>query len=274
MAERRKITVPDLVAKKSRGEKIAALTAYDSTFAALLDESGLDLILVGDSCAMVVTGYESTIPITVEEMIYHTAAVRRGIRYALLVTDMPFLSFQVSPDSAVLNAGKIFKEGGCEALKVEGGEEIAGTVRRIVDAGMPVMGHLGLTPQSIRKFGGYTLQGNTKKAADKMIDDAIILEQAGAFSIVLEKIPAPLAKTISESVSIPTIGIGAGPYCDGQILVTHDLLGLFEKFKPKFARRYAELGTTVRAACSAYVKDVRDGAFPDSSESYGLKQDG
>ena len=272
MVDRQKITAPQIVAKKQRGEKITALTAYDCTFGAILDEAGLDIVLVGDSCAMVVTGYDSTIPMTLEAMIYHTAAVGRGVKYALLATDMPFLTFQVNPDQAVLNAGKIFKEGGAEAVKVEGGEEIAETVRRIVNAGMPVIGHLGLTPQSIRKFGGYTLQAKTPEAVEKLVKDAKALEEAGAFSIVLEKITSTAAKAVTEVVSIPTIGIGAGPFCDGQILVTHDILGLFEKFKPKFARRYAEVGKIAKEACRKYVHDVKSGDFPNQEESYNSKE--
>ena len=273
MTGRKKITVPDLIEMKRLGKKIVALTAYDYTLGAILDDAGIDLILVGDSCAMVVSGYESTIPITLDEMIYHTASVNRGVKYAVLAADMPFLSFQVNPDQAVQNAGRFFKEGGVEAVKVEGGEEIAETVRRIVDAGMPVMGHLGLTPQSIRKFGGYKLQGSTKKSANKMVNDAVALEQAGVFSIVLEKIPSSVAKSITNAVKIPTIGIGAGVYCDGQILVTHDILGLFEKFKPKFARRYAELGKIIREACIQYAADIRSEKFPNQNESYNSLKD-
>jgi len=258
---------------KGRGEKIAALTAYDATMASLLDEAGLDLILVGDSAAMVVAGYETTLPMTLEAMLYHTAAVRRGVKRALLVADMPFLSYQVTVEEAVRNAGRFFQEAGAEAVKVEGGEEMADTIRRLTAVGMPVLGHLGLTPQSIRKFGGYLLQGKTEQEAECLLRDAQILTEAGVFAIVLEKIPAQVAKKITDAVSVPTIGIGAGPHCDGQILVTHDMLGLFEKFRPKFARRYAELARVIRQACSGYVEDVKRGAFPSLEESYSGEEE-
>jgi 3-methyl-2-oxobutanoate hydroxymethyltransferase len=253
---------------KAQGEKIAALTAYDYLMALFLDDAGIDLILVGDSGAMVFSGYESTIPITVDEMIYHTKAASRGIKRALLVADMPFLSFQISPEEALRNAGRFIKEGGAEAVKVEGGEPMAETVRRIVNAGIPVMGHLGLTPQSINRFGGYKVQARTEPEVDKLISDAIALEQAGVFSIVLEKIPATAAKKVTETVTVPTIGIGAGPHCDGQILVTHDILGLFEKFRPRFVRVYAELGREIREACARYTEDVKLIKFPGPEESY------
>ncbi len=268
MAERKKVTVPIVREMKRRGEKIAALTAYDATMASLLDEAGLDIILVGDSAAMVVAGYETTLPMTMEAMLYHTAAARRGVRRALLVADMPFLSYQVNTEEAVRNAGRFFQEAGAEAVKLEGGEEVVEAVRRVTAAGMPVLGHLGLTPQSVRKFGGYQLQGATAQEAERLLRDARLLEQAGVFALVLEKIPMEVARRITETVSVPTIGIGAGPYCDGQILVTHDMLGLFEKFRPKFARRYAELARTIRQACSGYVADVKAGNFPSPEESY------
>ncbi len=266
--ESKKITVPIIRSMKAQGEKIAALTAYDYLMALFLDDAGIDLILVGDSGAMVFSGYESTIPITVDEMIYHTKAASRGIKRALLVADMPFLSFQISPEEALRNAGRFVKEGGAEAVKVEGGEPMAETVRRIVNAGIPVMGHLGLTPQSVNRFGGYKVQARTEPEVDQLISDAIALEQAGVFSIVLEKIPATAAKKVTETVTVPTIGIGAGPYCDGQILVTHDLLGLFEKFRPRFVRVYAELGKEIREACARYTEDVKLVKFPGREESY------
>lgn len=272
MAKSKKVTVPSLMEMRQRGEKIAALTAYDATMGALLDEAGLDLILVGDSAAMVVAGYDTTLPMTIDAMLYHTAAVRRGVKRALLVADMPFLSYQVTAAEAVRNAGRFFQEAGAEAVKVEGGQEMAETIRRLTDVGMPVLGHLGLTPQSIRKFGGYVLQGKTAQEAERLVGDAQALVAAGVFAIVLEKIPAEVAKTITESVSVPTIGIGAGPYCDGQILVTHDMLGLFEKFRPKFARRYAELARVIRQACSGYVEDVKRGQFPSLEESYTAEE--
>jgi len=264
----KKITVPIITQMKEKGERIAALTAYDYLFALFLDEAGLDLILVGDSGAMVFSGYDTTIPITVDELLYHTRAASRGVKRALLVADMPFLSFQISPEEALRNAGRFIKEGHAEAVKLEGGEPMAETVRRIVNAGIPVMGHLGLTPQSINRLGGYKVQARTEEAIKKIVSDALALEQAGAFAIVLEKIPATVAKTVTESIKIPTIGIGAGPYCDGQILVTHDMLGLFEEFRPKFVRLYAEMGHDIREACARYMEDVRTGNFPKEKESY------
>lgn len=266
--ESKKITVPILIKMKQKGEKIAALTAYDFLSAALLDESGMDLILVGDSLAMVFAGHETTIPITMDEMIYHTKIVRRGVKRALFVADLPFLSYQISPEEAMRNAGRLMKEGGAEAVKMEGGEPIAATVKKLVQVGIPVMGHLGLTPQSIHKFGGYVTQGKKELDAQRLLKDAQILEQAGAFSIVLEKIPAKLGREISESLTIPTIGIGGGNGCDGQIVVTADMLGFFEKFKPKFVRRYAEIGNTMREAFNGYIRDVKNGSFPDESESF------
>jgi len=267
------MTVPEIIAMKSKGEKITALTAYDYLMASLLDSVGLEIILVGDSGAMVFGGHESTIPITMEEQLYHCRAVRRGVQNAIVVADMPFLSFQISPEDAVRNAGRFFKEAEVDAVKLEGGTEIADTVKRIVDVGMPVMGHLGLTPQSIRKFGSYKIQAKTKDSAQKLFEDARSLQNAGAFSIVLEKIPSELAERVTNEIAIPTIGIGAGPHCDGQILVTHDILGLFEKFKPKFVRRYAQLAHEVRRACGEYVQDVKSGKFPNATESYMEKSE-
>jgi len=266
--EPKKITVPIIMQMKAQNEKIAALTAYDYLMALFLDDAGIDIILVGDSGAMVFSGYETTLPITVDEMIYHTKAASRGIKRALLVADMPFLSFQISPEEALRNAGRFIKEGGAEAVKMEGGEAIAETVHRVVNAGIPVMGHLGLTPQSVNRFGGYKVQARTEDEVEKLIADAIALEQAGAFSIVLEKIPGTAAKRVTETVKIPTIGIGAGRFCDGQILVTHDILGLFEKFRPRFVRVYAELGREIREACARYTEDVKMSKFPGQEESY------
>ncbi|MFZ5516743.1 MAG: 3-methyl-2-oxobutanoate hydroxymethyltransferase [Candidatus Zhuqueibacterota bacterium] len=269
--ETRKVTAPIITAMKAQGEKIAALTAYDYLFALFLDDAGIDLILVGDSGAMVFSGYESTIPITMDEMLYHTRAASRGVKRALLVADMPFLSYQVSSEEALRNAGRFIKEGGAESVKMEGGLPIAETVARVVNAGIPVMGHLGLTPQSIHKFGGYKVQVRTDEEVEKLIADALALQQAGAFSIVLEKIPALAAKQVTEKLRVPTVGIGAGPFCDGQILVTHDLLGLFEKFRPKFVRAYKELGHEIREACAMYAEDVKQGKFPNEEESYWIK---
>ena len=262
------ITVPKIAEMKQRGEKIVALTAYDYLLASLLDQAGIDIILVGDSGAMVFSGRQSTLPLTMDEAIYHCKAVRRGVSHALLVADMPFLSYQVRPTEAVRNAGRFFKEAEVEAVKIEGGTSMVRTVERIVEAGMPVMGHLGLTPQSINKFGGYEVQGRSKEDAQQLINDAIALESAGVFAIVLEKIPYALARAVSEKLTIPTIGIGAGPFCDGQILVTHDMLGLFEKFRPKFVRRYLEAADLIKQACGKYSDDVRKGSFPNMEESF------
>ncbi|MFC1502241.1 3-methyl-2-oxobutanoate hydroxymethyltransferase [bacterium] len=268
MDKKDKITVPLLIKMKEKGEKIVCLTAYEWITASLLDEAGVELILVGDSGAMVFAGHENTLPITMDQMIYHTQSVSRGVKKALLITDMPFLSFQISPEEAVRNAGRFLKEGGAEGVKLEGGAPVAEAIRRLVDIGIPVMGHLGLTPQSISAFGGYRLRGKETDEAERLKQDAKILEEAGAFSIVLEKIPAALSKEITQSISIPTIGIGAGPHCDGQILVTHDMLGLFEAFKPKFVRRYAELAKTIKSSVGDYVRDVKDGSYPSCKESY------
>jgi 3-methyl-2-oxobutanoate hydroxymethyltransferase len=266
--ERKKITVPAISEMKKRGEKIAMLTAYDFLFGKILDDAGLDILLVGDSGAMVFSGYETTLPITLDEMIYHTRAVRRGVKRALLVADMPFLSYQISPEEAVRHAGRLLKEAGAEAVKLEGGAAVTETIRRLVNAGIPVMGHLGLTPQSVNALGGYALQAVNAEAAQKLSSDAHRLEEAGVFAIVLEKIPATLAREVTRALNIPTIGIGAGPDCDGQVLVTHDMLGLFEKFKLKFVRRYAELGQTIRAAAEQYTLDVKNNLFPVLEESF------
>lgn len=266
--ESKKITVPSIMQMKAHQEKIAALTAYDYLMALFLDDAGVDIILVGDSGAMVFCGYETTIPITMDEMIYHTRAASRGIKRALLVADMPFLSFQISAEEALRNAGRFIKEGGAEAVKMEGGEAVAETVQRVVNAGIPVMGHLGLTPQSINRFGGYKVQARTEAEVERLVSDALALEQAGAFAVVLEKIPAAAAQKVTATLRIPTIGIGAGPHCDGQILVTHDILGLFEKFRPKFVRVYAELGREIREACARYTEDVKLQRFPAENESY------
>lgn len=266
--EKTKISTHTIVGKKQLGEKITCLTAYDWLLASILDKAGIDLVLVGDSASMVFAGHDTTLPITMDQMIYHTQCVSRGVSHALLISDMPFLSYQTSLDTAITNAGRFLKEGGAEGVKVEGGEAIAETVHKLVSIGIPVMGHLGLTPQSIKQFGGYRLQGKEETAAKRMIQDAIALEQAGAFAIVLEKIPADLAQEITKSIQIPTIGIGAGPGCDGQILVTHDMLGLFEEFKPKFVRQYTDMGQAIRTAVEQYIQDIRQGTFPSEKESY------
>ncbi len=262
------VTVPRLLEYKRRGEKIVALTAYDYIFARLLDAAGVDVVLVGDSAAQVSAGRESTLPLTMEEALYHCRMVRRGVRRALLVADMPFMSYQVSPEEALRNAGRFFKEAEVDAVKLEGGSAIAETVRRLAQAGMPVMGHLGLTPQSVRKFGGYAIQAREEGAAEQLRVDALALQEGGIFSLVLEKIPGTLAGQVTASLEVPTIGIGAGPECDGQILVTYDMLGLFEEFQPKFVRRYATMAEAVRSACQNYGQDVRAGKFPDPNESY------
>jgi len=264
----RKLTTRTIRERKHTKEKIAALTAYDYITAALLDESGVDVILVGDSLSNVFQGNETTLPVTVDEMIYHTKAVQKGVRRALLVTDMPFLSYQVTVEDAVRNCGRVMKETRADAVKVEGGSAIFDVVSRLTEIGIPVMGHVGLTPQSINVFGTYKVRGTEQKEQKKIFDDVKRLEDAGVFSIVLEKIPASLAKKITNQVSVPTIGIGAGPYCDGQILVINDMLGLTENFRPRFIRRYAELGETIRTSVKQYVEDVRSDQFPDKDESY------
>lgn len=268
MTNPNKKTIPKLLKMKAQSEKIVCLTAYDTLLASLLDASNVDLILVGDSAAMVFAGHETTLPITMDQMIYHTQMVTRGTKNALVIADMPFLSYQTSPEDAILNAGRLMKEGHAEGVKLEGGSHMADTVLKLTERGIPVMGHLGLTPQSIRFFGDYRVRGKQHEEAERLKNDAKILEEAGAFSMVLEKIPAQLAKEISESVNIPTIGIGAGPDCDGQILVTYDMLGMFEAFNPKFVRQYAKLGDSIRDAVSQYTSDVRNNSFPNQDESY------
>jgi len=268
MTQPDKITVPKIIEMKRRGEKIASLTAYDWLLASLLDAAGIDVILVGDSAAMVFAGHDTTLPMTMDQMLYHTRAVTRGVKRALVIADMPFLSFQVTLEQAIENAGRFLQKGRAGGVKIEGGEPIAETIRKITDIGMPVMGHLGLTPQSIQSIGGYRLRGKTEGEAETIRKDAKILEQAGVFAIILEKIPASLAGDITKSVSIPTIGIGAGPDCDGQILVTPDMLGLFESFKPKFVRQYANLAGTIRSAASGFMKDVKSGGYPSKEESF------
>jgi len=263
----KKVTVETIRSMKESGEKIAALTAYDYLLAKILDSSGIDLLLIGDSAGNVVAGYETTLPVSVDEMLYHTRAVTNGVKRALVVLDMPFLSYQCGIDEAVRNAGMFLKEG-AEAVKLEGGREIADIIARMVGFGIPVMGHLGLTPQSIRKFGNYKVRGKKSDEQKRILEDAAILEKAGVFAIVLEKVPEELARQITEKVSVPTIGIGAGPFCDGQILVTHDMLGINEGFKPKFLRLYAQLAGNMRDAFTEYIKDVKNSAFPSEDESY------
>ena len=261
-ASRKKVTTLTFRQKKERGEAITMLTAYDYPTAMVMDKAGVDSILVGDSLAMVVHGYENTLPVTMDEMLHHARAVARGAKSALLVGDMPFMSYQVSVEDAVRNAGRFLQNGGMDAVKLEGGRERADAVRAIVGAGIPVMGHLGLTPQSVHQLGGFRAQGKTASAAKRLLEDAKILEDAGAFSLVLESVPARLAEYISKQISIPTIGIGAGAGCDGQVLVTHDLLGLFERFTPRFVKQYAKLHEEMNKAFTDYIDDVESRRFP------------
>ncbi|TLY28574.1 MAG: 3-methyl-2-oxobutanoate hydroxymethyltransferase [Ignavibacteria bacterium] len=264
----RVVTTKTVTTMKKTGEKIVMLTAYDFLVAKYLDQVGTDIILVGDSLGNVVHGYETTLPVTVDDMIYHAKAVKRAVKNALIVVDMPFMSFQASLDDAIRNAGRIMKEVGVGAVKLEGGEYIAEIVKHLVKIGIPVMGHLGLTPQAINKFGTYEVRAQTKEEAKTLLNDARILSEAGVFSIVLEKIPAALAKEVTESIPVPTIGIGAGPHCDGQVLVVYDMLGLTEEFKPRFVRRYTELAEIMRTAFRGYIDDVKSQRFPTGKESY------
>ena len=259
---RKKVTTLTFRQKKERGEPISMLTAYDYPTALTMDQAGIDSILVGDSLAMVVLGYENTLPVTMDEMLHHARAVARGAKSALLVGDLPFMSYQVSVEDAVRNAGRFLKEAGMDAVKLEGGHERADAVRAITSAGIPVVGHIGLTPQSIHQLGGFRAQGKTARAAKRLLEDALILEEAGCFSLVLESVPARLAKLISERLSIPTIGIGAGAGCDGQVLVAHDLLGLFDRFTPKFVKQYANLNGEMTRAFHEYIADVQSRTFP------------
>jgi 3-methyl-2-oxobutanoate hydroxymethyltransferase len=265
-----KVSVPEIRARKRAGPKIAMLTAYDATMARLLDEGGADVLLVGDSLGMVVQGLPNTLPVTLDEICYHGRAVARAARRAHLVGDMPFMSFQVSAEKAVEAAGKMLKDGGFEAVKLEGGEPVAESVRRIVTCGIPVMGHIGLTPQSVHAMGGFRVQGKTEDSAVRVLNDARALEQAGVYAIVLEGLPTDLGRRITESVGVPTIGIGAGPYCDGQVLVCYDFLGMYRDVRPKFVKRYAELGDLISEATRAYVRDVREGGFPSAEHSFGM----
>lgn len=264
-----RVTVRDLLDMKHRGEKIVALTAYDYLFARLVDEGGADIILVGDSLGQVVLGYDSTIPVTLDDMIHHAKAVRRGVKRAMLVVDMPFMSFQISPQETLRNAGLVLKETGCEAVKLEGGDATAAeNAATLVRAGIPVMGHIGLTPQSVHAMGGYRVQGREQGEADRIIEEARRLEAAGCFSIVLELMPAALAADISRAVRVPTIGIGAGAVCDGQVLVLYDMLGLNDGFKPKFLRRFGSLADDTRAAVKDFATAVRDGSYPSQEHSF------
>ncbi len=264
----RKMTVPEVRGMKEKGEKIVCLTAYDYCLARILDETGIDLLLVGDSLGTVVQGHDNTLPVTVDDIIYHTRAVVRGRRRALVVSDMPFMTFQLGVDEAKRNAGRLVQEGGAESVKLEGGVTQAATIEALVKMGVPVMGHVGLTPQSVHQFGGYRIQGRGEADARAILDDAMAVEQAGAFAVVLEGMPVQLAREITQRLSIPTIGIGAGMHCDGQILVAHDMLGLFDDFTPRFVKRYANLKETIGGAVRSYMEEVRTAAFPAEEHTF------
>ncbi len=270
---RKKVTTLIYRQKKERGEIITMLTAYDYPTAQAMDKAGIDSILVGDSLGMVVLGYENTLPVTMDEMLHHCRAVSRGAKTALLIGDMPFMSYQVSVEEATRNAGRFLQYGGMDAVKLEGGRERADAIRSIVSAGIPVMGHLGLTPQSVNQLGGFRAQGKTATAAKRLVEDALILEEAGCFSIVLEAVPARLAELISKKISIPTIGIGAGAGCDGQVLVTHDLLGLFDRFTPKFVKKYANLHGEMQKAFGDFIEDVESKRFPTQEHIIEMEND-
>jgi len=264
----KRVTTKSIVLLKKKRIKISALTAYDFITAKILDEAGIDILLVGDSLSNVFQGNETTLPVTMDEMIYHTKAVSKGVERAMIVVDMPFMSYQLNIDEAFRNAGRIMKETPAGAVKLEGGKRVAETIRKITDYGLPVMGHIGLMPQSIHQYGGYSERGKTQEEADEIFEDAKIIEDAGAFALVLEKIPAKLAKRVSKSITIPTIGIGAGVNCDGQILVTPDMLGLNTDFHPRFVRNYSSLAKVINKAVKAYIADVKKGSFPSDKESY------
>ena len=268
----KRVTVTNIQEMKRNGERIPMITAYDYPTAKLVDEAGIPMILVGDSLGMAVLGYDSTLPVTMEDMLHHIKAVARGARRALIVGDMPFMSYQSDVPTAIRNAGRLLQEGGAQTVKLEGGEAVAETVRRIVECGIPVMGHIGLTPQSVNQLGGYKVQGRTPKAAARLLRDAQALEEAGAFAVVLETVPAPLGRLISQRLSIPTIGIGAGVDCDGQVQVVHDMLGLFTDFLPKHAKRYALLAETTSEALGRYAQEVREGTFPTEKESFSMDE--
>jgi 3-methyl-2-oxobutanoate hydroxymethyltransferase len=268
----KKVTLPDVVAMKRDGKRITMMTAYDAAFARLVEAAGIDILLVGDSLGMVVLGYPNTVPVTMDDMVRHAAAVSRGASRPLLIGDMPFGSYQTGPTDALRNAARFLKEAGMDAVKLEGGHETVPLVKALVENGIGVMAHVGLTPQRVAQFGGFKTQAKSARAARQLIDDAVALEDAGAFSIVLESIPAPVAAMVTERLSIPTIGIGAGIDCDGQVLVLHDVLGLYGDFKPKFAKRYAEIGAAVVDALRAFDSDVREGRFPDDEHSFTMKE--
>jgi 3-methyl-2-oxobutanoate hydroxymethyltransferase len=264
MGELRQVTVPDFLAAKARGHRLTMLTAYDYTMARLLDDAGVDSLLVGDSLGMVVQGQPDCLGVTLDEMIYHTRLVARGVRRSLLVADLPFMSYQVSPQQALESAGRLVKEGGAHAVKLEGGVRSAAAIAAVTSADIPVMGHVGLTPQSVRRLGGFKVQ----RDADRLVEDALAVEAAGAFAVVVECVPSEVAARITAALKVPTIGIGAGPACDGQILVTPDLLGLFDEVRPRFVKHYADLGQAVRQAAAGYCREVRDGTFPGPEHSF------
>ena len=267
-----KITVRHIAEMKERGEKIPMITAYDYTTAALADAAEIPVVLVGDSLGMVVLGYESTIPVTLDDIIHHTRMVARGNKNSLIVADLPFMTYHIDPAEALRNAARLLQDGGAHTVKLEGGENIAATVRRIVNCDIPVMGHIGVTPQSVNAFGGYRVRGRTVEQARQIVRDALALEEAGAYAVVLELVPAPLSRFISEKLTIPTIGIGAGPGCDGQVQVLHDMLGLFTDFVPRHAKRYANLGQAMKDAFCQYSQEVRDGSFPTARESFSMDE--
>jgi 3-methyl-2-oxobutanoate hydroxymethyltransferase len=273
VSQRKKVTTRTFRDKKERGEPISMLTAYDYPTALAMDKAGVDSILVGDSLGMVVLGYENTLPVTMEEMLHHCRAVSRGAKMALLVGDMPFMSYQVSVEEAMRNAGRFLQQGNMDAVKLEGGRERVDAIRAIIGAGIPVIGHLGLTPQSVHQLGGFRAQGKTAAAAKRLLDEALMLEEAGCFSLVLESVPARLAELVSQRLQIPTIGIGAGVGCDGQVLVTHDLLGLFDRFTPKFVKKYADFHTAMQNAFVNYLGDVQARTFPAEEHSVDMAED-
>lgn len=269
----KRVTAPRLKRMKQKGEKIAVLTAYDHAFASIMDQAGIDVLLVGDSLGMIVQGHDDTLPVTLDDMVYHTRTVKRAARRALVVADMPFMTYQTSPEDAMRNAARLMQQGGADAVKLEGGSGQARTVRRLVEAGIPVMGHIGLGPQSIKQLGAYKVQGRKAEDAARLVDDAVALQDAGAFSVVVEAAPWPAAQRVTESIDIPTIGIGAGPHCDGQVLVYADMLGLFTAFQPHFVRRFAQLGEEASRAFRDYASAVKDGSFPSLDESYSMDDD-
>ena len=266
------ITVRDVARMKTRGEKIPMITAYDYPTAQAADAAGIPLILVGDSLGMVVLGYPSTVSVTMDDMLHHVKAVTRGAKNSMVIADLPFMTYQVDPHQALVNAGRMIQEGGAHSVKLEGGQRMAETTRRVVECGIPVMGHIGLTPQSVNTLGGHRVQGRTPREAEDLLNDAVALEQAGAYAVVLELVPTPLACLISSQISIPTIGIGSGPDCDGQVQVLHDMLGLFTDFVPRHAKRYAQLGFSIRDALGQYAAEVKEGTFPTEKESVGMDE--